>query len=529
MSEVNLSFIAPLLVMLPLLAAGVTLAAGRHTLVQRIISTAVVAACLAGSVLLLWAADTRGPQVVATGAWVPYEGIVLVVDRLSALMLIVGFTIILGVLWYSNAEGRESFDQEASGKAPLPIFHPSLLVMTAGVATTFVSGDLFHMYVGFEVLLGASFVLLTLGGTVSRVRAGVTYAFVSLLSSTVFLFAVAMVYTATGTVNLAQVSQRMAELPQGTQVMLQALLLVGFAIKAAVFPMSSWLPDSYPTAPAPVTAVFAGLLTKVGVYAMIRTQTLVFPGGILHELMLWAALLTMVVGILGAVAQTEVKRMISFTLVSHIGYMLFGLAIGTPAGIAAAIFYVIHHILIQATLFLVTGMVQRRTGVSTLDRLGGLIRTAPWIALLWFVPAMNLAGIPPFSGFIGKVGLMRAAAQIGTPMLWLLVAGSVVTSLLTLYAIAKTWAKSFWGAPNRAEGMGQQAVPIGPGLFLPTGVLVLVGIGLTVFAGPIYGVSERAAADLVNRSSYVQAVADAADTAGSHYPAPLDPTEQGGH
>lgn len=520
MNDLNVSFIAPLLVMLPLLASAVTLAAGRNTTIQRVISTAVVAACLAGSVVLLWAADTDGPQVVPTAAWIPYEGIVLVVDRLSALMLIVGFTVILGVLWYSNGEGRESFDQEAGGKAPLPIFHPSLLVLAAGVATTFVSGDLFHMYVGFEVLLGASFVLLTLGGTASRVRAGVTYVFVSLLSSTVFLFAVAMVYTATGTVNLAQVAERMGDLPQGTQVLLQSLLLVGFAVKAAVFPMSSWLPDSYPTAPAPVTAVFAGLLTKVGVYAMIRTQTLIFPGGILQDLLLWAALLTMVVGILGAVAQTEVKRMISFTLVSHIGYMLFGLAIGTAAGIAAAIFYVIHHILIQATLFLVTGMVQRRTGVSTLDRLGGLIRTAPWLAVLWFIPAMNLAGIPPFSGFIGKVGLMRAAAQIGTEMMWVLIVGSVVTSVLTLYAIAKTWAKSFWGAESKEEGMGQRAERIGPGLFVPTGVMVLLGVGLTVFAGPIYGISERAAGDLVNRHSYVKAVSDAADAMAENYPEP---------
>ncbi|WP_462417310.1 Na+/H+ antiporter subunit D [Kytococcus sp. Marseille-QA3725] len=518
MSDVNLSFIAPLVVMLPLLAAGVTLAVGRHTVAQRVISTVVVATCLFGSGLLLWAADTRGPQVVATAGWIPYEGIVLVVDRLSAVMLIVGFTVILGVLWYSNAEGRESFDQEAGGKAPLAIFHPSLLVLAAGVATTFVSGDLFHMYVGFEVLLGASFVLLTIGGTASRVRAGVTYAFVSLLSSTVFLFAVAMVYTATGTVNLAEVSLRMAELPQGTQVMLQSLLLVGFAVKAAVFPMSSWLPDSYPTAPAPVTAVFAGLLTKVGVYAMIRVQTLVFPDGILQDLLLWAALLTMLVGILGAVAQTEIKRMISFTLVSHIGYMLFGLAIGTAAGVAAAIFYVVHHILIQATLFLVTGMVQRRTGVSTLDRLGGLIRTAPWIAVLWFIPAMNLAGIPPFSGFIGKVGLMRAGAEVGTPMMWLLIVGSVVTSVLTLYAIARTWAKSFWGAPSRAEGMGQEAVPLGPGLFLPTGTLVLVGLALTVFAGPIYGVCERAAEDLVNPAAYIGAVSDAASAMEAEYP-----------
>ncbi|WP_088817414.1 Na+/H+ antiporter subunit D [Kytococcus aerolatus] len=516
----EVSFIVPLLVMLPLVAAGLTLVAANRITVQRAISTTVMTVCLAGSGVLLWAADTRGPQVVPTAGWVPYEGLVLVVDRLSALMLIVGFTVILGVLLYSNGEGRAAFDHEQGGESPLPVFHPSLMVLAAGVATTFVSGDLFHIYVGFEVLLGASFVLLTLGGTASRVRAGVTYAFVSLLSSTIFLLSVALIYTATGTVNLAQLADRMADLPQGTQILLQAMLLVGFAVKAAVFPMSSWLPDSYPTAPAPVTAVFAGLLTKVGVYAMIRTQTLVFPGDVMQDLLLWAALLTMVVGILGAVAQTEMKRMISFTLVSHIGYMLFGLAIGTAAGVGAAIFYVIHHIIVQATLFLVTGMVQRRTGVSTLDRLGGLIRTAPWIAVLWFVPAMNLAGIPPFSGFIGKVGLMEAAAEVGTPMMWLMIVASVVTSVLTLYAIAKTWAKSFWGAEAKEPGMGQRREHIGAGLFVPAGAMVLVSVALTVFAGPLYAVSERAGQDLVDREPYTDAVADVARDVAQHYPEP---------
>ena len=180
-----------------------------------------------------------------------------------------------------------------------------------------------------------------------------------------------------------------------------------------MFPLSAWLPDSYPTAPAPVTAVFAGLLTKVGVYAIIRTQTLLFPGGALDDVLMWAALATMLVGILGAVAQTDIRRILSFTLVSHIGYMVFGIALATAAGLAGAIFYVVHHIAIQTTLFLVAGLVERRGGSTLSTGSAGWRRRSPLLAVLFFVPAMNLAGIPPFSGFLGKLGLLQAGVADG--------------------------------------------------------------------------------------------------------------------
>ena len=224
---------------------------------------------------------------------------------------------------------------------------------------------------------------------------------------------------------MAQLAVRLGDLPEGTQLVLQSMLLIAFRIKAAVFPLSAWLPDSYPTAPAPVTAVFAGLLTKVGVYAIIRTQTLLFPGGALDDLLMWAALARWSMGILGAVAQTDISRMLSFTLVSHIGYMVFGIALGTAAGLAGAIFYVAHHITIQTTLFLVAGLVERQGGSTAVDRLGGLAKRSPLLALLFFVPAMNLAGIPPLSGFIGKLGLLEAGVADGGPLALTLVAGGV--------------------------------------------------------------------------------------------------------
>ncbi len=336
----------PLPVLLPILGAGLALALNRRPRAQRLVSTLVMLAVTAVAATLVGLTDRHGPIVLWVGSWPQPLGIALVADRLSALMLLVSSVVTLAVLLFSMG------DEEAERKreTPVSIFHPTLLVLSAGVSNAFLAGDLFNLFVGFEMLLFASYVLLTLGGTGERVRAGSTYVVVSLLSSTLFLVAIASIYAATGTVNLAQLALRLPELPGDVQLVLQLLLLTVFAIKAAVFPMSAWLPDSYPTAPAPVTAVFAGLLTKVGVYAIIRTQTVLFPDSHLTRLLLWAALATMIVGILGAIAQSEIKRMLSFTLVSHIGYMIFGVGLASVSGYAGAIFYTAHHITIQTTL-----------------------------------------------------------------------------------------------------------------------------------------------------------------------------------
>ena len=580
-----ISVLTPLPVLLPLLgAAAALLVGGRHPAVQRTLSILVLTAVLTVSVVLLLIADADGAAAVSVGGWPVPLGIVLVVDRLSALMLVVAATVALGVLVFAVGQGSADGDEET----PLSIFHPTFLVLIAGVANAFLAGDLFNLYVGFEILLTASYVLLTLGGSAPRIRAGITYIVVSLLSSLIFLAAIALVYASTGTVNMAQLAGRLAELPDGTQLLLQSMLLIAFCIKAAVFPLSAWLPDSYPTAPAPVTAVFAGLLTKVGVYSIIRTQTLLFPGGAFDQVLMWAALATMLVGILGAVAQTDIRRILSFTLVSHIGYMVFGIALATTAGLAGAIFYVVHHIAIQTTLFLVAGLVERQGGSTSVDRLGGLAQASPLLAVLYFVPAMNLAGIPPFSGFIGKLGLLEAGVADGGWLPVVLVAGGVLTSLLTLVAISRVWNRAFWrpsaqspahdthdaaaadagpetdaapiadgGPDGSSDGAGGQEVAVGASAAtgqrvrraarraawlrhaavatdstpatdglgeererageqalrpLPrvmvgaTAVMVVVTVGLTVIAGPLYGVAERAAEDLLDRTPYVSAV-----------------------
>ncbi|RIV40951.1 Na+/H+ antiporter subunit D [Micromonospora radicis] len=491
--------LVPLPVLLPLLGAALTLLLVNRPLPQRLVSVSCLAATLVVASVLLVQAYRHGPLVVQIGAWPAPVGIVLVADQLAALMLVVSSAVTLCVLLYSIGQGQG----ETGESAPLAIFHPTYLVLTAGVTNAFLAGDLFNLFVGFEMLLAASFVLITLNGTPLRIRTGSTYVVVNVLASMIFLISVGLVYAATGTLNLAHLAARLDALPDGVRLSLQLMLLLAFGIKAAVFPLSAWLPDSYPTAPAPVTAVFAGLLTKVGVYAIIRTQTLLFPGEQAGTLLLVVAGLTMLVGILGAVAQSDMKRLLSFTLVSHIGYMIFGVGLSTVAGLVGAIFYVVHHITIQTTLFLVAGLVEQRTGSTDLRRLGGLARLTPLLGVLFFVSAMNLAGIPPFSGFLGKLGLLQAGVAAGGALAWTLVAVGTLTSLLTLYVASRAWSMVFWRTPCQTV---PSTAPL-PALTVgATTVLVILGVGLTVVAGPLFDVTTGAAIDLRDRTPYIHAV-----------------------
>jgi multicomponent Na+:H+ antiporter subunit D len=496
-----LTSLVALPVLLPLLGAATALALSRRPMAQRVVSVLTLASSLAVAAILLDRAGAHGPQVVHIGAWPAPLAIVLVADQLSALMLVVSTAVTLCVLLYSVGEGLAD---RGAGQTPVAIYYPTFLVLAAGVTDAFLAGDLFNLFVGFELLLAASYVLLTLGATRSRIRAGTIYVVVSVLSSVVLLTAVGLIYAATGTLNMAQLSERLGSVPAGVRTALHVMLLLAFSVKAAVFPLSAWLPDSYPTALAPVTAVFAGLLTKVGVYAIIRTETLLFPISGVATVLMVAALLTMLMGILGAIAQSDVKRLLSFTLVSHIGYMIFGVALGTAAGLSGAIFYVTHHITVLTTLFLVAGLIERRTGSTSMDRLGALARIAPMLAALFLIPALNLGGIPPFSGFLGKLSLVEAGAARGGALAWLLVAGSLVTSLLTLYALMRFWSLAFWrthAQPVHPAGPALPALMVGP-----TAVLVLLGLALTIFAGPLFHLTSSAARDLLQRSPYVDSV-----------------------
>ncbi|WP_173923227.1 Na+/H+ antiporter subunit D [Agromyces sp. Marseille-P2726] len=517
--------LVPLVVLLPLLGAAAALILGRRRRAQMAVSASVLSAVAVIAIVLLAAVDGGEPMAVTVGGWEAPFGILLVVDRLSAIMLIISAIVLLGVLIYAVGQGVADRHRET----PVSIFYPSYLILSAGVFNAFIAGDLFNLYVGFEILLSASYVLLTLGGTGERIRAGVTYIIVSLVSSLFFLSAIALIYGATGTANIAHLSVRIAELPSNVQLILHLLLLIAFGIKAAVFPLSFWLPDSYPTAPAPVTAVFAGLLTKVGVYAIIRTETVIFAEHDLTVLLMIIGGLTLLIGILGALTQADIKRLLSFTLVSHIGYMIFGIAVGTELGYAATIYYVVHHITVQTTLFLTTGLIERFGGATSINRLAGLLKASPLLAILFFIPALNLGGIPPFSGFLGKVGLFLAGADDAGAdaagpawLIWTVIAAGTITSLITLYALTRFWNMVFWRRREELEGYESvllesvQEAPEGatvtatrttPVLMVAaTTALVVLTILLTVFAGPLFDLTSRAAANLVDPDVYVSLV-----------------------
>ncbi len=518
-----LPILCPLPVLIPLLTAAATLIVGRKPRVQQVISIAALTAVVAISGVLLYLADRDGMGAVQVGGWDTPIGITLVVDRLSAGMILVSSIVLLAVLIFAVGQGIS----DGAERQPTSIFQPTYLILSAGVSIAFLAGDMFNLFVGFEVLLAASFVLLTLGASADRVRAGVSYVMVSMVSSLIFLTGIALAYAATGTLNFADMSVRMATVPLGTRSAICAVLLVAFGIKAAVFPLSNWLPDSYPTAPAPVTAVFAGLLTKVGVYAIIRVHSLLLPVGTFDAVLLVCGLLTMVIGILGAIAQSDIKRLLSFTLVSHIGYLMFGVGLNSIGGTTGTVFYVVHHILVQTTLFLVVGLIERQAGSASLSRLGGLLAASPALALLFGIPALNLGGIPPFSGYIGKVRLLQAGAADGSVLSWILIAGAVLTSLLTLYVMARVWSKAFWRPRAQApEGALAHAAPSAlidestdvlyddrddPGrmprlMVAPTVALIVVGLALTVFAGPILNICRHAAEDLNDPHRYLETV-----------------------
>ncbi|HSL57558.1 MAG TPA: Na+/H+ antiporter subunit D [Acidimicrobiales bacterium] len=489
--------LVPLVVVVPLLGAAAALVASRYRAVQRVISVLTVVATTGIGIAILVGVEADGIAAVQLGGWEAPLGITLAVDLMAGMFLVVSLLTVLAVLVF--AIGQAS-DRRA-------VFHPSYLVLTAGVSLSFISGDLFNLFVAFEMMLIASYVLITLGATREQVRAGMTYVVINLTASTLFIAACAWVYAATGTLNFADLATIFPGLPDAVRLSLGLVFLVVFGVKAAIFPLFGWLPDSYPTAPTSITAVFAGLLTKVGVYAIIRTQT-IFGLEELGPLILLIAGVTMIVGVLGAIAQDDVKRILSFHIISQIGYMIMGLGLWSVAGLAGAVIYVVHQIPVKTVLFLVGGLIEHTTGTGTLRRIGGMLRRAPLIAVLFLLPALSLAGVPPFSGFVAKLALVDAG--LGGEA-WAIVAVSLVASVLTLVSMTKIWAGVFWGEPDEAPPIAASMAPDAhlraPALMTGATIgAVALTLAIAVAAGPLFDLAERAAVDLVDTAAYVEAV-----------------------
>ena len=453
-----------------------------------------VIAHAAAAVALFLEVTGNGVQALHVGGWVAPLGIALAADHFAAVMVL-----LCGVLGCAVGiqSARTASEQEIrSGLPALTLF------LLAGVDAAFLAADLFHLYVAFEVLLLASFALLVTGAGRERRTAAIRSLIPGVLSSMLLLAGVGLIYGMTGTLFMPDVATAIAERgADGSVRAVAGVLALAFALKAALFPVFAWLPASYPAAPSETAALFAGLLTKVGVYALVRVFTLVLPGETvwLAPALLIVACLTMVTGVLGALAQWDMRRLLSFHVVSQVGYLVVGLGLGTKAALAATVYYLFHNSIAKTALLLGTGVVHARRGTDKLRELGGIAKTDPWLAGLFLVAALALAGIPPLSGFWAKLLVFSAAID---REVWWVVGIAAGVGLLTLLSMAKIWTNAFWGdAPESAAATRRRPFELGPLL-----LLVAIAVALGLLAGPAIEIAERAAAELLDDSAYRDAL-----------------------
>ncbi len=428
-------------------------------------------------------------------------GITLVIEMLSAVMLFVTSVTAFAVILYSQATidvNRERF-----------IYYPLIGFLIMGVNFAFITGDLFTLYVAFELMLLSSFVLLTLGGERGQIEGGIKYVAINLISSTIFLIAAGLTYAVAGTLNIADLSYKLSgiEAP-GITTLLAILFLLAFGIKGAIFPLFYWLPASYHTPPIPVTALFGGLLTKIGIYSMWQVLVVVFPNEIkfLQPLILTLAALTMITGVLGAIAQGEWRRLLSFHIISQIGYLLMGLGLSTELGMTGSVFFVIHVILSKTALFFIAGIAYELRDTYKLKYLGGFRKNYKWLSILFLIAALSLAGIPPLSGFWGKMILIRASIEAG--QYGIMIVGLVV-SLLTFYSMIKIWNEVFWkDKPENVQMLDEEIIMPRRQVFLyaPTVLLVSLIIIIGIFAEPVSEISRRAALSATEPERYQQII-----------------------
>ncbi len=489
----------PLLVGVPIAAAALSLIMRHSRGAQRVLTFAVVGGLLiAGGVLVAATAD-GGVLVERIGGYPAPFAITFAVDTFAALMLTVTTLTAVVSLWFAAVAGHDDH----------PTFHPLALVLSAGVTNALVTADLFNLFVAFEVMLIASYVLLVLGAGREHVRAGAVYVTTSLLASALFVLGVALVYAQVGTVNMAQLAQA----DSSRLVVPGAVLLTAFSVKAALVPVHGWLPRSYAVPPPAVAALFSGLLTKVGIYALYRTYSLVFgelPA--YRNAALVAAGLSMAVAVIAAFGREHLREILAFHMTSQIGYMVMGLGLFGQTGLTAGIFFILHHIIVKASLFLSAGAVSEVDGSERLAGLGGMARRRPELAVAFGLAALSLAGLPPMSGFVGKLLLVEEAFTAGA---YAIAAVAVVVSLYTLASMAKIWVGAFWGEsplPVVAGGSGDEAPPTlrrPPrrwALAAPALTLAVISLGLGLGAEGLHRLASVAGEGLVDTDAYVEAV-----------------------
>lgn len=460
---------------------------------------------LLASLWLLLATSSGVVLTSALGGWAAPYGIVLVADRLAAIMSVLAA--VAGLLCLLHAAAKPDLAREKYG---LLAFFQLLL---AGVQLSFLTGDLFNLFVAFEVMLVASYALAVLGSTRNQLREGFRYIVMNLVASALLVVTAGLTYGVLGTLNFADLARRSTELgPNATVTALMVLLMIVFASKSALFPLGFWLPGTYPAVPPAVGAFFAAMLTKVGIYALLRITLTVFhqEPQIAQNILLSFGAVTMLTGALGAVTQRQWRRILAFTVMSSVGYLAYGAGLSAyntggaasiQSGLSATLFYLLGSVVVTLALFLIAAAAETLSNQKEV-RMQGFIERSPLLAAAFLLCALTLAGLPPTAGFIAKFGLIKAGLTLGGPLAWLATTSALIASLLLLYAMLDIWRNFFWGPPSSVLA----APPLSRAQVLPLTLSVLLVVLLAVFAGPLYQLCSLAASQLTDPSLYIRSV-----------------------
>ncbi|SDJ03468.1 Na+/H+ antiporter subunit D [Natribacillus halophilus] len=486
-------------IVIPLLAGVALIFFRKQIRVQRYVTTLSLLLLAVVTMVLIQQVSDAGTQTLNLGGWDPPFGIVLVADMFALLLMLATVIVAFCCVLYGFRTIGEAREKH--------YLYPFIHFLLVGVMGSFLTGDLFNLFVFFEVMLLASYILVSLGGTKDQLRESLKYVLINIVSSMFFLVAIGYLYAITGTLNFADLSMRIAETGQDGLITTVAIfLLLVFAIKAALL-MYFWLPGAYVVPPMAISAMFAALLTKVGIYAIFRTFTLIFyhEPAVTHQLIAWLGILTMIFGAIGAVAYWDVRKILAYNVVIAVGFIFAGLAVFTEVALAGSIYYLMHDMVVKALLFLLGGVMIGLTGTDQLRKMSGMIRNHAALGWMFFLAALALAGIPPLSGFIGKLLILQGAIGEG---FYILAAVGLVTSLMVLYSVMKIFMNGFWGENQLSVEDERMSTR---GLLFPCAILatITVGLGLGVEWVNVYAL--QAAEVLNNPQLYIEAVLPNAD------------------
>ncbi|WP_275419006.1 Na+/H+ antiporter subunit D [Fervidibacillus albus] len=484
-------------IFVPLLTAVILMFFSKNVSLQRWVSVGASLLTVIVAVLLVRTVSIDGIQTLDIGSWPAPFGITLVSDMLSALLVlttsVIGFAVILYSIYSIGIERERHF------------YYPIVQFLLVGVNGAFTTGDIFNLFVFFEVMLMASYVLLVLGGTKIQLRETIKYLTVNVISSSLFVIAIAYLYSIVGTLNMAHISQRIAEIENmpGILTVIAILFLIVFGLKGAIFPLYFWMPGSYYAPPIPVMALLGALLTKVGIYSIARTYSLFFyhDQSYTHELLLVLAVVTVLIGVVGSIAYWDVKKIIIYNIITAIGVILYGISIATTTSMTGSVYYLLHDMIIKAALFLLIGIIIKITGTSNLKKFHGLINDYPVLTWVYFIAAISLAGIPPFSGFVGKWLVIQGGMGSGEFL------GSVIiliTSLLVLYSVMKIFIHGFWGEKDQ-QFADKESVSYKK-LLVPAIILVAISVLYGFGSEFVYPYVSQAVETLMNPEIYIEAV-----------------------